>query len=442
MYFDIHQRHVKAKGGESAMLLTFSVKNWKSYRDEASFSMLAGRARRNSERIARLPVWKTRALPFAVIYGGNASGKSNLFEALSFSKFFVVSSVGLGRGIPVSPFRLDPEAAATPTDFMFEIFASESIYRFSFSVTSREVVRESLEKAGPKRDCFQLLYEREAGVGIKFGEGEDKDNRLDFVFKGTRANQLFLSNAVSQNVDQFRAVYDWFDENLKIVFPNTYPDIFGEYFKSGSAVNERINRLLAATDTGIDSLGSETMPVPEALKGAGAFLGEGRFLSFDNSGSFLFNKNGNLAACRLVPRHTGAGGASVDFGFGEESDGSQRLVSLLPAFVDLEAHDSQKVYVVDELDRSLHPTLVRGLVEFFLRRCGANTKSQLLVTTHDVLLMDQDILRSDEMWLTERGPDGNTSLIAFDEYKGVSKDRRLLKSYLEGRLGGVPILAF
>lgn len=121
----------------------------------------------------------------------------------------------------------------------------------------------------------------------------------------------------------------------------------------------------------------------------------------------------------------------------QESDGSQRVIDLLPAFLELSATQSEKVYVIDEVDRSLHTLLIRCLLEGYLAKCSQNSRSQLLFTTHNVLLMDQDLLRRDEMWIAERNAEGVSSLLSFSEYKDVRYDKDIRKSYLQGRLGGI-----
>lgn len=114
------------------------------------------------------------------------------------------------------------------------------------------------------------------------------------------------------------------------------------------------------------------------------------------------------------------------------------MIDLLPAFMAIAQPTVNKVYIIDELDRSLHTLLTRRLLESYLAGCDENSRSQLLFTTHDSLLMDQDLLRRDEMWVAERDQDGCSELIAFSEYKDVRSDKDIQKSYLQGRLGGVP----
>src|SRR5664279_751886 len=113
-------------------------------------------------------------------------------------------------------------------------------------------------------------------------------------------------------------------------------------------------------------------------------------------------------------------------------------MDLLPAFLSVANPASRRVYVVDELDRSLHTLLTRSLLESYLGCCSANSRAQFIFTTHDALLMDQHLLRRDEIWVTERRKDGSSALFSFSEFKDARKDNDIRKSYLQGRLGGVP----
>ena len=129
------------------MLVRFSLENWKSFRDRVEISMLASRERQHGERLFPLKKYQNRLLPIAVLYGGNASGKSNLFEALTFIKSFVL----LGTRMPdapvgVQPFLLEREARERPVRFSLEIFIDGTIYCFEFGATSKAVVEEKLVK--------------------------------------------------------------------------------------------------------------------------------------------------------------------------------------------------------------------------------------------------------------------------------------------------------
>jgi AAA15 family ATPase/GTPase len=156
----------------------------------------------------------------------------------------------------------------------------------------------------------------------------------------------------------------------------------------------------------------------------------------------LSRRDGELIARKLVTFHSNSVGESVKFGMEYESDGSRRVIDLLPVFLDLCAENARKVYVIDELDRSLHTLLTRHLLEGYLSSCSSESRAQLLFTTHDVMLMDQDLIRRDEMWITERTDSGGSSLKSFSEFKDVRYDKDIRKSYLQGRLGGIPRVFF
>jgi len=159
-----------------------------------------------------------------------------------------------------------------------------------------------------------------------------------------------------------------------------------------------------------------------------------------NDRFLVTRQNGELKAKKLISFHKDIKGQDIKFDMQNESDGTQRSIDLLPAFLDLSTQSSDKVFIIDELDRSLHTLLTRRLLEGYLLACGPKCRSQLLFTTHDVLLMDQDLLRRDEMWVAERDSNGSSTLISFSEYKDVRNDKDIRKSYLQGRLGGVPRL--
>jgi AAA15 family ATPase/GTPase len=114
------------------------------------------------------------------------------------------------------------------------------------------------------------------------------------------------------------------------------------------------------------------------------------------------------------------------------------VIDLLPVFLNLSDSTSKKVYIIDEIDRSLHTLLTRRLIDAYLSECSTETRNQLILTTHDLLLMDQQLLRRDEMWVTERESIRVSNLYSFSDYKDVRYDKDIRKSYLQGRLGGIP----
>ena len=209
-----------------------------------------------------------------------------------------------------------------------------------------------------------------------------------------------------------------------------------------------MNKMLSQLDIGISHLGGEeipfeNLPLPEPIKmKLREELAEDttvRLLPEPGNERFVVTrKNGELISKKLVIYHLNADGSETKFDMRQESDGFQLVIDLLPAFLELSAVQSKKVYVIDGVDRSLHTLLIRRFLEGYLAKCSQNSRSQLLFTTHNVLLMDQDLLRRDEMWIAERNAEGVSSLLSFSEYKDVRYDKDIRKSYLQGRLGGIP----
>jgi AAA15 family ATPase/GTPase len=386
-----------------------------------------------------------RVLPVAAIYGGNASGKTNFFRALSFAKKLIVKGTQPDSLIPVDTFRLDSQATEQPARFLFELLIDETIYEFSFSVTRKAVLEEKLVKILSNSE--KVLYERKDGAP-NFDSSIGDDAFIRFAFQGTRNNQLFLTNSVSQKVENFRPIYDWFKGQLELVAPDSRFEPFERFVDEGHRLYATMNAMLPQLDTGIANLGGEmipfeNIPLPEPLKvKLQEDVKEGVTVRLraepGNERYVVTRKNGELAAKKLVTYHPRSNGKKVEFEMRHESDGSQRLIDLLPAFLDVSDTGSKKVYVIDEVDRSLHTLLTRHLLKEYLASCSTNTRSQLLFTTHDVLLMDQRLLRRDEMWVAERNLAGISNLFSLSEYKEVRYDKDIRKSYLQGRLGGVP----
>lgn len=424
------------------MIINFSIENWMSFKEQISFSMIASREQQHNERLPEIHKYKIKLLPVASIYGGNASGKTNLFKALSFAKRLVVYGTQPDSLIAVEPFLLDSKTDQ-PTRFKFELLIDEIVYEFSFSVTKQAVLEEKLVQITSTTE--KLLYHRNNN-NIILDKTLKKNDFLKFAFEGTRENQLFLTNSVSQKLEHFKFVYNWFKSSLVLVAPDMRFSPFERFIDEDHPLYSAFNDRLFQLDTGIVHLGSEEISfdsLPEPLRVMlQEEIKEGmtiRVLSEKNYERVIVTrKDGNLIAKKLVAYHPKIDGSEVRFDLRQESDGSKRAMDLLPAFLELSEVKSKKVFIIDEVDRSLHTLLTRRLIELYLTTCSPESRSQLLFTTHDVLLMDQHLFRRDEMWVTERDEYGVSNLVSFSEYKDVRSDKDIRKSYLQGRLGGVP----
>ena len=428
------------------MLVNFSVENWMSFRDKTTLSMIASAERQHGGRVPKLAKYRTKVLPVAAIYGGNASGKTNLFEALRFAHDMVVKGVRLDELIPVNTFRLDSKIREKPTRFSFDLLIEGTVFEFSFAATQRTIVEERLVKITSSSE--KTLYDRREDH-IDFHKSLDREQRLQFVFEGTQGNQLFLTNAVFQKIKNFKPVYDWFRHALLLIAPDTRLGPSGMISAEKNDFYTSMSKALPLLDTGIIRLGGEKVPLgnvdipeeweislqKELKEGMTFYVKEDQ----DNGDHIIITREDNrLIARKLVTFHAAPGGMEIKFDAQEESDGSQRIMDLIPAFLNLMSPNSRTVCMIDEIDRSLHTLLVRQLIQQYLAGCSGDTRSQLLMTTHNIHLMDQKLLRRDEIWVTERDGFGASSLISFSEYKDIRYDKDIRKSYLQGRLGGVP----
>ena len=427
------------------MLIGFRVENWKSFKNPISFSMVKTPERQHGERIPRIGKDRMGILPVAAIYGGNASGKTNLFSALYFMKEFVSQQRGRNESTGAKPFLLSDATRTGLTKFTARVLAKDDVvYELSFSLDAKHVEDETLLRVDGGRD--QVLYHRVAGnknprVSPLLGSNK---KRLEGIFEGTQDNQLFLSDTVFRKCDAFQQVFDWFSEDLQLISPTATYSAFQEYI-----ANTKMAEILGRLDTGVVDIGGSDVAlsdlhlpseiVDRLPKDLGA---EGSTATLENDSGLRYvvsnGPGGGLSVKELVTHHQKDDNSTMDFHMSQESDGTQRLMDLLPAFLSVANPASRRVYVVDELDRSLHTLLTRSLLESYLGCCSANSRAQFIFTTHDALLMDQHLLRRDEIWVTERRKDGSSALFSFSEFKDARKDNDIRKSYLQGRLGGVP----
>jgi AAA15 family ATPase/GTPase len=436
------------------MLIRFKVENFRSFGKEVEFSCLATPERGHRERIFVGPQAGLRLLTVGAIYGANASGKSNLYRAVDFARDLVVSGVKLEAPIPVEPFRLDPQFSTAPSRFEFEILLGDKVLAYRFAVTAKAVVEESLTEIRPASE--RLLFSREAA-----NEGEPKWNLqhfeglglpaeelrfMGFVAKGTPKNQLFLREAHARNLKHFEEVWQWFRQSLLLIDPHSSAKGL-EFQLAEQGLTDFATQMLRGADFGIERLETElvsldSLDLPKDMKARLENDCAEDVVIFLHSSKghriSLCRENGKLKVKKLVSYHRGEGRAnSVAFDLKEESEGTQRVVDLLPVFLDLANVRTDFVVFVDELDRSLHSRLMRALIESYLECRPAEARSQFIFTTHDATLLDHKLLRKDEIWLIDKNEKGESELSSLSDFK-LRSDKRLMKDYLLGRFGGVP----
>jgi hypothetical protein len=420
--------------------------------------MVAGRARKHAHHTVKLDKPRdTRILKSGVIYGANAAGKSNLVKAIDYARWMVIRGNRPKESIPVYPYRFSPECRSKPSTFSFEFSTGDSSYIYGFSLDSQQIHEEWLYEI--RATTEQMLFERETSedgettVEFNLSLNAEDTQFVEFTARGTRANQLFLTETIERNITYFEHIDNWFRHALVIVHPDSKRRSFLIQFMMESDFQSRFKKLLKQFDTGISDLRLEkidfnNLPVPDEIASEirNDMLNEGEsddsaLSTLEGDGlRYLLSLDGNkIIAQKIMTGHgiqTEEGNEdTVYLEVFEESDGTQRLFDILPGLMDL--LDGEKVFIIDELDRSLHPHLTRNILALFL--AATDNKSQLIVTTHDATLLDLDLLRRDEIWFVEKKGSGASDIYSLEEY-APRHDTDIRKGYLLGRYGAIPFI--
>lgn len=307
----------------------------------------------------------------------------------------------------------------------------------------------------------RMLYERTTDLNGKVKidvEGRSRGEKLRALATvGGPQNQSFLATIratlnVADLDDDLNEIVNWFNHGLKLVGPDAsfrglgdllardpeFHKFAGEFLKSSSTGVDRLNVLKKeVTEEELRSIlpddvwGRVLKSINEDEDGVAVVkIGEGNELLIEREGENRFFR------FTIQSIHEHERGKNIPLELAEESDGTKRLLNLIPALHHLRIGSA--AYFIDEIDRSLHPILVRQFLEFFLKSCEGGQR-QIIVTTHESNLLDLELLRRDEIWFAEKDQSGATHLYSLSDFK-VRKDLEIRKHYLQGRFGAVPFL--
>ena len=440
------------------MLRYLRVRNWKSYYEPVEFTMVATRERRHGERLAR--VGRSRILPVAAIYGANASGKSTLVDALEALRGLVLEARPVGAMLRLTPHLL--KGVGEPTAFTVEFVAGapgpggaveDRVFLYDVVADRRRIHRESLIEVRSRTE--EVLFERDEN-GIELYGDLDEDPKANAHKTVIAGNETFLGVLGAESQGAVGVAYNWFARHLTVIHPGAEYVHLPSRLDVDAVFADAMNAGLTRADTGISRLDFEDMRVGalsipggevdrliESLRDTGGTVmlatsdGDHALLTVDDDGEPVVR--------RLVAHHeteTGPGAddrRSFSLPLREESDGTRRFMNLLPILFQLREVDERSVFVVDELENSMHPRLTEELIASFLDGLGPGDRRQLIFTTHEIQLMRADLLRRDEIWLADK-VDGQSELTRVSDFAdaGVRKDADLLGFYMSGRIGGVP----
>jgi uncharacterized protein len=440
------------------MLLSFTIANFRSFQGEQTLSMVASsRLEDHPKHLALIPDDDNKALPVAGIYGANGAGKSNVVKALAFLKSLVLIGTEPEHPIARRPFLLDKESPAKPTELTIQFIEGDRVFVFGCKVSDKVVNAEwlSVLRAGKEIHIYERITDDkeevtiEAGPGLKDRTWGDHAKALALAKAGVLPNQLFLSG-IRKNLreqDQgpvIAAVLRWFVHRLIIVPASATFSELAQWVAQDETFTAFAGDFLRKVATGVDRLRFGSTQIEEGeldarMRQLIRDLPPGNTITTPRpDGTEVIVEKGERTKVRLrtiEAEHISSDGTRVSFPFSEESDGTQRLAHLLPALRSM--CQGQCLFVIDEIDRSLHPLLAKGFVRAFLE-AAAGRGSQLIFTTHEIAFLDLDLLRRDEIWFADKTrPGGATELYSLSDYQ-VRTDLRIDKAYLQGRFEAVP----
>lgn len=416
----------------NAMLVEFHTKNFRSLRDEQTLSLVASSDKTLLDTHALSTGLKAapHLLKSAVVYGANASGKSNLIKALQYMQGVVLESAAMQPGQTfdrLHPFKLDATSAGQATEFEVTFMLAGVRYQYGFAMSAQRIVSEQLlvyKTLKPQR-WFARHFDAESGKDIyEYGAGLKGAKNL---WEGaTRPNALFLSMAVQLNSDTLRPVFDWFANHL-VIFNELSPlsPQFSLQMLKQEAQRNAICKFLRAADLSIADIEVTTR---QALVHS---------FNIDLATGKREETTSEQAVDEIKFHHITEHGKAV-LDLMEESSGTRNLLFLSGPILDILGKGL--TLVVDELDTSLHTLLVQALVRLFHRPEVNTGGAQLIFTTHDTSLLDAyGLFRRDQVWFVEKHPDQSSALYPLLDFS-PRKHEALERGYLQGRYGALPFL--
>lgn len=440
------------------MLLKYIVSNFMSIGRPIEFSMFPASENVEERLVRRIDTkageWKI--LRRGGFFGPNASGKTTFMKSLHFAKKFIVDGQKSGKGTGINQFRGNIDELQEKSLFQFMFYTQNNVYEYGFSLGTEQVYEEWLMVLTEKG--FQPLFARQTTeegktqieIESRFARKGSKERDLAEVLKDSigenQKNQLFLYKMYDNGVKKVEHIVEWF-QCLKIIFPDSEVQGFSLRMDKDDDFRKCILNGLKNMDTGVvdisvvsdvmdfrDSV--EKLNIPSEIVSQVEDMRNG-ILTF--AGRYFIFGEGEKRRTLLVQvkfEHM-LNGKAVPFNVEEESDGTQRLLDLLPILFFL-SKNWQNIYFVDEIDRSLHTKLSQYLLREFLKGCE-DTYSQIVFTAHDVNLINLEEFGQDEIWFVEKDGNGESHFRPFSDFE-IEKGQDALRAYLNGRFGAVPLI--
>ncbi len=434
------------------MLLRFTISNFLSFKEPTEFNTLTGDIRRFDNHVFKYK--DLSLLKFSAIYGANATGKSNLIRAMDYLRDAVLEE-DLNK-LSLSPFKGNED---NPSSFEIEFIEENEIYLYGFEIHRDKVISEYLYFSGMGNKDV-LIFDRvveskghsKIEVNKKYLKPKKNHTLIEHYQERISSDQLFLNiigdvDVGSLSIDVDRALHYIF--NLQIIFPSSRPTRLVSNLINEKSFMDFCTDMLCSFDTGIKNLSIQEFTLKD-------YFGEDKKNLIEEITEELKNneevdiylstdmiavlENDLPVIKKLYVEHVGFGTDNL-FSFNEESDGTKRLIEFMSMLYGLVVRSEENdVFIIDEIGRSIHPHLLKKFLEKLSSE--ESIKGQLIFTTHESNLLDLNVLRADEIWFAEKNRDkGYTEFKTLSEFKKIRPDLNIRKGYLDGRFGGIPILA-
>jgi uncharacterized protein len=415
------------------MLIEFSATNFRSIKGTQTLSMVANTFPEHAETNTFNPgkAGVGILLRTAVLYGPNAAGKTNVLLALQYMQSLVVNSASSVPGslLPHVPFKLTKKTRSAPSELKVSFIQAGLRYEYGFSIDANRVRDEWLiEYANSRgRNIFERSYDR-GTKDYKWSFSSFLKGQRSVWAESTRQEVLFLSMAASLNSKQLLPIFEWFQKRLVVIANQTTMNpVLTLQLLDKPDGKETLLPFFREADLGIAGIDMKREAIP-----AGANVIPG--------GHFLEQKPGTqtLSLVKVTFDHLDDSQQRVPLQLSEESAGTQLLFRYAGAWLNVLANG--EVLLIDEIDQSLHPKLVRYLIEKF-HSSGSNPhNAQMLFTTHNTSFLDQQLFRRDQIWFVEKSSGGDSRLYPLTDFK-PRNDEILERWYMRGRYGALPVLA-
>ena len=444
------------------MLIRFNIENFLSFKGREIFSLIPGKGSLKSHHKTK-PIKGISTLKTSVLFGANASGKSNLIKAIEFGKRIVLGGTKPKLPISFDSFKFDKDTLNTNSRIEYELQHKGKSYAYGFVFNSKEIVEEwlyEISKTSEKK-IFERSEIKKFDIEYLYNKNKKSEEQqfLNFIAKATPVNQLFLTEIYDRNVKEnvsdisdLLNIIDWFQNALTVIHPDSKNVSKKFELVENSDLNTMFSEMLNYFDTGIDGIVFEDidydkldLPKEFILDIENDLLND----KTEKNNAFISNpqedkyyvisktKNNQLEARLLKTKHKILNSDKYElFDLKDESDGTRRIMDLIPLIIDF--FKGGNVFIIDEMERSLHPNLIYDIFDFFLSKCE-NVSSQIIVASHESSLLTQKLLRKDEIWFVVKDKEGASHFHSLEEYN-IRFDKEVRKDYLIGRYKAIPKL--